>query len=330
MTLCILLALVTTFKSPNVYINCLPLHYLEDQLFKLCSPFGEGRSMKSFTRHVGKKESKYGFVLFEIVKAAKKNASSLFVDSETIIQHFYSSNSPAAAELDYNSDDGFDLESEASDFRSIPFDLIDPDGSEPDPTSPSSSFSIPAFLRRLFLQPPSEFGEVQSESEDRTSGVEDKPLTGLAARRKWKKERKRDKWNVKHKLKRKLMQDELGTTLKEISRKKAACPHTISTNKSFSSKALPINSGGWSGLQQKLEKINPAVQELLDKHDMQITDWDRRQSYAVVDNKGRIITALAGTPDDPNWIPLMQELAENIRNARDRMSFSTKQKENKR
>lgn len=52
-----------TFKSPNVYINGLPPHYPEDHLFELCSGFGEIRSVRSFTRHVGEKESGYGFVL---------------------------------------------------------------------------------------------------------------------------------------------------------------------------------------------------------------------------------------------------------------------------
>lgn len=51
------------FKSPNVYINGLPPHYPEDHLFELCSGFGEIRSVRSFTRHVGEKESGYGFVL---------------------------------------------------------------------------------------------------------------------------------------------------------------------------------------------------------------------------------------------------------------------------
>jgi hypothetical protein len=51
------------FKSPNVYINGLPPHFPEDQLFELTSPFGEIRSVRSFTRHVGEKESGYGFVL---------------------------------------------------------------------------------------------------------------------------------------------------------------------------------------------------------------------------------------------------------------------------
>lgn len=51
------------FKSPNVYINGLPPHYPEDQLFALAKPFGTVRSVRSFTRHVGERESGYGFVL---------------------------------------------------------------------------------------------------------------------------------------------------------------------------------------------------------------------------------------------------------------------------
>ncbi|KAJ4482599.1 hypothetical protein J3R30DRAFT_3369576 [Lentinula aciculospora] len=65
------------YKSPNVYINGLPPHYPEDQLFELTSPFGEIRSVRSFTRHVGEKESGYGFVLFETVEAAEKCIQSL-------------------------------------------------------------------------------------------------------------------------------------------------------------------------------------------------------------------------------------------------------------
>ncbi|KIK70028.1 hypothetical protein GYMLUDRAFT_67285 [Collybiopsis luxurians FD-317 M1] len=64
-------------KSPNVYINGLPPHFPEDQLFELAKPFGEIRSVRSFTRHVGEKESGYGFVLFETVEAAEKCIQSL-------------------------------------------------------------------------------------------------------------------------------------------------------------------------------------------------------------------------------------------------------------
>lgn len=50
-------------KTPNVYINGLPPHFPEDQLFALTRPFGSVRSVRSFTRHVGERESGYGFVL---------------------------------------------------------------------------------------------------------------------------------------------------------------------------------------------------------------------------------------------------------------------------
>ena len=60
----------TTFdmgqKTPNVYINGLPPHFPEDQLFALASPFGEIRSVRTFTRHVRDSESGYGFVLYVI------------------------------------------------------------------------------------------------------------------------------------------------------------------------------------------------------------------------------------------------------------------------
>lgn len=50
-------------KTPNVYINGLPPHFPEDQLYALAAPFGEVRSVRTFTRHVRDSESGYGFVL---------------------------------------------------------------------------------------------------------------------------------------------------------------------------------------------------------------------------------------------------------------------------
>jgi hypothetical protein len=57
------LSLSDSNKTPNVYINGLPPHFPEDQLFALASPFGEIRSVRTFTRHVRDTESGYGFVL---------------------------------------------------------------------------------------------------------------------------------------------------------------------------------------------------------------------------------------------------------------------------
>lgn len=51
------------YKTPNVYINGLPPHFPEDQLYALTAHFGEVRSVRTFTRHVRDSESGYGFVL---------------------------------------------------------------------------------------------------------------------------------------------------------------------------------------------------------------------------------------------------------------------------
>ena len=58
------LSFLDSAKTPNVYINGLPPHFPEDQLFALASPFGEIRSVRTFTRHVRDSESGYGFVLW--------------------------------------------------------------------------------------------------------------------------------------------------------------------------------------------------------------------------------------------------------------------------
>ena len=53
-------------KIPNVYINGLPPHFSEDELFNLCCEFGPIVRVGTFTRHNGDSESGYGFVLYEI------------------------------------------------------------------------------------------------------------------------------------------------------------------------------------------------------------------------------------------------------------------------
>jgi hypothetical protein len=44
-------------KTPNVYINGLPPHFPEDELFALTAPYGDVRSVRSFTRHIGERSS---------------------------------------------------------------------------------------------------------------------------------------------------------------------------------------------------------------------------------------------------------------------------------
>ncbi|KAF5324104.1 hypothetical protein D9619_011389 [Psilocybe cf. subviscida] len=64
-------------KTANVYINGLPPHFPEDQLFALASPYGEVRSVRTFTRHVRDSESGYGFVLFEDIDSAERCINNL-------------------------------------------------------------------------------------------------------------------------------------------------------------------------------------------------------------------------------------------------------------
>ncbi|KAJ2912828.1 hypothetical protein MD484_g7578, partial [Candolleomyces efflorescens] len=59
-------------KTPNVYINGLPPHFPEEQLHALAAPYGEVKSVRTFTRHVRDSESGYGFVLFASVEAAER------------------------------------------------------------------------------------------------------------------------------------------------------------------------------------------------------------------------------------------------------------------
>ncbi|KAL4073421.1 hypothetical protein J3A83DRAFT_2533416 [Scleroderma citrinum] len=62
----------STPHAPNVYINGLPPHFSEQELFALARPFGEVKSVRTFTRHVSEKPTGYGFVLFDDIESAEK------------------------------------------------------------------------------------------------------------------------------------------------------------------------------------------------------------------------------------------------------------------
>ncbi|KAH7912633.1 hypothetical protein BJ138DRAFT_1112176 [Hygrophoropsis aurantiaca] len=58
--------------TPNIYINGLPPHFPEQELFALARPFGEVKSVRSFTRHVSDKPTGYGFVLYGDIESAER------------------------------------------------------------------------------------------------------------------------------------------------------------------------------------------------------------------------------------------------------------------
>jgi hypothetical protein len=46
---------ISSHKTPNVYINGLPPYFPEAQLYELTSPYGEVKSVRTFTRRVGER-----------------------------------------------------------------------------------------------------------------------------------------------------------------------------------------------------------------------------------------------------------------------------------
>lgn len=234
-------------------------------------------------------------------------------------------------------------------------DLYDLTGLEEQVETPSPSAPSPFFLDSFapssflgcFLKPfarpaVEEVAPSDAEPEDvALEGSSEQPETGKAARRK----RKMVKNKEKRQKRRKLTQDQLGTRLKGIARTRAAESQRWDAKDTFATESLPVNSGGWSGLRQRLEKIHPQIKELLDEHEMEVVEWNgrcvsclafslmvvlrdaSRDSHAIVDREGRVISVLAGTPRDPNWGSLMKELEEAIGQAQEKMTFSKKQKE---
>ncbi|KAJ3968608.1 hypothetical protein EV361DRAFT_972719 [Lentinula raphanica] len=63
---------------------------------------------------------------------------------------------------------------------------------------------------------------------------------------------------------------------------------------------------------------------------MQLVEWAGQESHALADKSGRVIGVLAGKPRDRKWDPLMKDLEEQVRSARKKMTFSQKQRNNRR
>ncbi|KAF8547722.1 hypothetical protein OG21DRAFT_1501439 [Imleria badia] len=59
----------TSQQTPNVYINGLPPHFSEQDLFALARPFGDIKSVRTFTRHVSDKPTSV-FLVFVIIDGA--------------------------------------------------------------------------------------------------------------------------------------------------------------------------------------------------------------------------------------------------------------------
>lgn len=100
--------------------------------------------------------------------------------------------------------------------------------------------------------------------------------TGKTARRNRKNQKKRIGRNIK----RAMIQRELGTSLKGVSRRRSAASTILEVDKSFVTEDLPVNSGGWSGVRENFEKSCPTLEELLgEDYGMELVDWNGKYVF---------------------------------------------------
>lgn len=180
----------------------------------------------------------------------------------------------------YNSEDedeDVDLDTDLTDLDD-PFALEEP-AQTLSSSAPSSSFPdlcSPPFSLGSYLQPLSEAADADAAASYDDSAalksLSDAPETGKEARRR----RKAAKNKEKRRVSRKTAQEELGTKLKGIARKRAAESQRWDARDSFATESLPVNSGGWSGLRLQLEKMHPDIKELLSEHEMEVVEWNGR------------------------------------------------------
>lgn len=169
-------------------------------------------------------------------------------------------------------DDDIDIE---SDIESDLSDLEDQNAAAS--SSCAQPIGIPKPLSSTSSSPnscsaadPSDLPRRHSSPEP-VANAQDGPLTGLKGRRK----RKQHVKEEKRRTQRKVEQEEQGTDLKGVTIKRAAQSATIPVGEDFATEDLPVNSGGWSGLRQKLDKILPSMAHLFGENcDMERVDWD--------------------------------------------------------
>ncbi|KAJ3831415.1 hypothetical protein F5878DRAFT_647651, partial [Lentinula raphanica] len=214
-------------------------------------------------------------------------------------------------------------------------EVEEPDSEIEDEETPSrSTFSfvdcIPSSLRSFssrFRAPLDEALTDPTESEEFT------PPDGLSGlkRRRWLKTQRNHR---KKRKKEQLSQLHLDSRLRDITKKRARGIQPIFTPNNFSAESLPHTKKGWAGLKSKLEAFCPELTDLLgEEYQMELVDWNGEDTHGVVDTIGRIIVILGGKPKDKKgerrdrtWTATMTNLKTLLQDARDKMTFTSKQK----
>ncbi|KAK7433481.1 hypothetical protein VKT23_020767 [Stygiomarasmius scandens] len=168
--------------------------------------------------------------------------------------------------------------------------------------------------------PISELSVTESGATEDEDMIEGRP-TGLAARRKRKTGRNREK----RKIKRGVEQKKAGTKHKGVTRRRIAESEVLDVSDDFATEGLSVDQSGYAGLRKKLEKTQANLQS-----EMEVVEWDGRTCRPILDPKGRVISVLGGMPRTSDWMDKIQSAEQALIFTGNNIVFTTKQRENRR
>ncbi|KIM72526.1 hypothetical protein PILCRDRAFT_16057, partial [Piloderma croceum F 1598] len=93
---------------------------------------------------------------------------------------------------------------------------------------------------------------------------------------------------------------------------------------------LNAASTGWIGVRIPDEKRAFTLEEVTSApYNLRHVKWDGRTPHTIIDAEERVISALAGQPNDPQWATVSDGAADDVREAGDACVFSNEQLEHR-
>ncbi|KAJ7847180.1 hypothetical protein B0H13DRAFT_1907427 [Mycena leptocephala] len=115
-------------------------------------------------------------------------------------------------------------------------------------------------------------------------------------------------------------QTRLGTPLKRVVRKHVANAQPIAIT--TTPQEYPVTSTGWGGIRERtIDQTEYTLAELQERFGMQIIS----NPCPLVDKESRVIPVLGGRPNDPEYLRLTQQAADELESARATLKFRPEQ-----
>ncbi|KIM79960.1 hypothetical protein PILCRDRAFT_9849, partial [Piloderma croceum F 1598] len=117
--------------------------------------------------------------------------------------------------------------------------------------------------------------------------------------------------------------------LKSVAKKKQTNLEALPTP--MDTEELSATSTGWTGMRIVKETETYTLAEVTRApHNLRHVQWDGKTPRPIVDGQDRIIAALAGQPNDPQWDGVSDGAADAVRNAGEACSFTPNQGKHRR